>query len=120
MRSVYIAGKYSDKDEAGEDKNIMLAAAVAAEYLKDGWAVFCPHTMTQIIDRKFNRPRQLKWEDWLAADIHWISKCDAIHMLPNWRESEGAKVEYLVAKGLGLEIQETMLWKYGDKYDGKQ
>ena len=105
MRSIYIAGKYSADDEAGEDANTLLAAEVSAEYLKQGWAVFCPHTMTQMIDRKFNRPRTLTWEDWLVADIHWISKSDAIHMLPGWRESKGAQVEYLVAKGLGLEIR---------------
>ena len=104
MRSIYIAGKYSAETEAGEDDNIRAAAAVAAQYLKDGWAVFCPHTMTQIIDREFNRPREMEWEDWLTADIHWISKCDAIHMLPGWRESKGARIEYLVAKGLGLRI----------------
>ena len=103
MKSVYIAGPYSAEDREGEDKNIYYAARVASWYMADGWAVFCPHTMTSIIDREHNHDI-LTWEDYLTTDIYWLSKCDAIHMLPGWRESKGASIEYLVAKGLGLEI----------------
>jgi hypothetical protein len=40
----------------------------------------------------------------MNTDIYWLEKCDAIHMLPGWKKSKGASHEYLVAKGLGLEI----------------
>ena len=103
MKRIYIAGPYSSPDGyEGEDKNTMVAAEVAAHYLKKGWAVFCPHTMTRDIARDF--ARDLTWEDWLATDIAWLSLCDAIHMLPGWEDSKGASFEYLVARGLGLEI----------------
>ena len=106
MKRIYIAGPYtSTEGQEGEDKNIRIAAEAAARFLKKGWAVFCPHTMTSIIDREFNRdPKMLEWEDWLATDISWISVCDAICMLPKWRESKGAVVEHMVATALGLEI----------------
>lgn len=105
MKKIYIAGPYSSHlGEEGEDANTLIAAKVAAQYLKDGWAVFCPHTMTRDIDRRFNRPAVLVWEDWLATDIAWLSCCDAIHMLPNWKNSKGASLEYIVAKALGLQI----------------
>ena len=104
MKSVYIAGPYTAEDKAGEDKNILMAAYAASELLKAGFTVFCPHTMTSIIDREFNEDNVLKWEDWLTTDIYWLAKCDAIFMLPDWKQSKGATLEYMVAKALGLEI----------------
>ncbi len=111
MRRIYIAGPYtSERGVEGEDENIKIAAQVAYEYLVNGWAVFCPHTMTCQIDRDFNRVIKpdghplLSWEDYLVHDLNWISQCHAIHMLPNWRSSKGAVVEYMTAKALGLEI----------------
>lgn len=103
MKKIYIAGPYSsDKGYKGEDENTMRAAEVASYYLEEGWAVFCPHTMTRDIARNFLR--DFTWEDWLATDISWLHCCDAIHMLQGWSQSKGASFEYLVAKGLGLEI----------------
>jgi hypothetical protein len=103
MKSVYIAGPYSGKCLADENYNISQAAGVASEYIMKGWAVFCPHTMTAWIDRYHNNG-DIKYDNWLTMDIYWLSKCDAIHLLPGWRDSRGASVEYLVALGLGLEI----------------
>lgn len=104
MKRIYIAGPYSSPDGyEGEDKNTLVAAEVAAYYLKRGWAVFCPHTMTRDIARNF--AREITWETWLETDIAWLSVCDAIHMLPGWRDSKGACVEHMVAKGLGIEIR---------------
>lgn len=103
MKRIYIAGPYSSPDGyEGEDKNTMVAAEVAADYLKNGWAVFCPHTMTRDIARNF--ARELTWEDWLTTDIAWLSMCDAIHMLPGWQDSKGASYEYMVARALGLVV----------------
>jgi len=104
MKSVYISGPYSAPDREGEDQNIRYAAAAAAEYLRKGYAAFCPHTMTAQIDREFNGSKLIGWDDWLTFDLYWLAKCDAIHMLPGWRESKGAMLEYMAAKALGLEI----------------
>lgn len=101
MKSIYISGPYSAPDREGEDQNIRYAAAAAAEYLRKGYAAFCPHTMTAQIDRELEA---LSWEEWLIFDLYWLAKCDAIHMLPGWRKSKGAMLEYMAAKALGLEI----------------
>ncbi len=104
MKSVYIAGPYTSESKRQEDVNIFMAAQVAASYMKQGYAVFCPHTMTSQIDRECNDDKRLDWERYLTMDIYWLSKCDSIHMLRGWRESRGATIEYMVAKGLGLEV----------------
>jgi len=105
MKSIYISGPYTAPDRAGEDKNIRAAASAASAYLRAGWAVFCPHTMTVLIDREFNVSKNITYNDWLTLDLYWLAKCDAIHMLPGWRDSKGARTEYLMAKALGIDIR---------------
>lgn len=112
MKSAYIAGPYSAPTRDEEDYNIRNAALVAAEYYKNGYAVYCPHLQTSYIDRHFN-DGQLDYEDWLARDIYWISKCDVVVFLPSWKNSRGAVIEHMVARGLGKEIH---YWRAGD-YD---
>ncbi len=105
MKSVYISGPYTAPDREGEDKNIRAPAFVASVYLSAGWAVFCPHTMTAPIDREFNEDQGITYDDWLTLDLYWLKKCDAIHMLPGWRQSKGARIEYMAARALGLGIR---------------
>lgn len=110
MRSCYIAGPYTGQlnkfgvvDRLDEDINIYNAAKVAFEYYLKGYAVYCPHLQTSYIDRNFN-DGELDYEDWLAQDIYWINKCDVVVFLPGWKESRGAVIEHMVARGLGKEI----------------
>ena len=103
MKSIYISGPISADSREEEERHIHVAGRVATDYMCQGWAVFCPHTMTADIHYKHSKGL-LQWRDYLAADIYWLSRCDAIHMLPGWKNSKGASIEYLVAKGLGLEI----------------
>jgi len=44
------------------------------------------------------------WIDYMRVDIEALIYCDGIIMLPNWKESDGAKVEHELAKGLKLKI----------------
>ena len=104
MKSVYIAGPYTAPNRELEDANIDQAAVVAAEYMRKGYAVFCPHTMSAHLDREHNEDGMLQHKDWLRNDVYWLQFCDAIHLLPGWDESEGAKFEYQVARLIGLKI----------------
>ena len=36
--------------------------------------------------------------------VRQLSTCDAVFMLPGWRNSRGACIEHQLAVGLGLEI----------------
>lgn len=47
---------------------------------------------------------QPDWHDYMAADITELLRCDAIYMLRNWGDSRGARVEYAIARELGLTI----------------
>ena len=44
------------------------------------------------------------WEDYMKTDIVQLTSCDVICMLKGWRRSRGARLEYRIAKALGLKV----------------
>lgn len=42
----------------------------------------------------------------VLLDLKALSKCDAIYLLPDWKDSPGAKVELEFARAIGLKILE--------------
>lgn len=44
------------------------------------------------------------WVEYLKADIPILLGCEAIALLPDWRESRGARLELEVAKAAGLKL----------------
>lgn len=45
-----------------------------------------------------------EWEDFMAVDLLELMLCDAIYMLPCWKQSPGAKLEHAIAKQIQIEI----------------
>lgn len=46
----------------------------------------------------------LTWAEYMAADIILLDACDAIYMLNNWQESDGARIEHFIAQIRGKKI----------------
>lgn len=67
----------------------------AEELLKNEYTVINPARFEHTSD---------KWEDRMLHDLNVLKSCDAIYMIPNWTDSNGAQVEYYFAKGMELEI----------------
>ena len=44
------------------------------------------------------------WTDYMKHDIRQLLDCSAIYLLKGWRKSKGARLEYRIAKALGLII----------------
>lgn len=44
------------------------------------------------------------WQCYMRKAIAQLIRCDRIHLLEGWSKSRGAKVEYTLAQGMGLEI----------------
>ena len=44
------------------------------------------------------------WSSYMKECLSCLLKCEAIYMLRSWENSEGAKIEYNLAKSLGLKI----------------
>jgi len=45
-----------------------------------------------------------EWKNYMIADITELVKCDAIYVLRNWKQSEGAKTEVNLALQLSIDI----------------
>ena len=45
-----------------------------------------------------------EYGDYLLADLEELSRCDAIYLMPGWRDSKGVAAELAFAKCMGLEI----------------
>ncbi len=101
---IYICGPYNDTTNAIVIANVERAARVSSDYKRDGWDIFCPHTMMHLIDQKYNTDGAIKDGDYFDNVARFLEYCDAIHLLPGWKKSRGALKEYRRALGLGLEI----------------
>jgi hypothetical protein len=44
------------------------------------------------------------WQSYMKHDIIEMLQCDAVYMLNNWQNSRGAKIEWQIANGLGMQI----------------
>lgn len=50
------------------------------------------------------------YEDYLRAALQMMLMCDGLAMLPGWRKSKGARIEYQVAKALGWPVHSVDGW----------
>lgn len=44
------------------------------------------------------------WLFHMFSDVWELWRCDSIYMMSNWRDSKGARIEYIIAKILRLNI----------------
>ena len=44
------------------------------------------------------------WKDYMIDDIKGLFDCEAIFMQSDWGQSKGARVEYAIARELGLVV----------------
>lgn len=89
----YISGPMTGKP----DLNFPAFAAKATELRAAGIEVVNPAEITHIDGAT--------WADYMRRDIVELMRCDAIHMLPGWGESKGARLEFWIAYQLGMRIE---------------
>jgi len=92
-RRIYISGPMTGVP----DHNFPAFHAAAARFRAAGWEVANPA-------ENFGGRTDLPRESYLRADVLLLSQCAAIALLPGWGDSRGARVEYLLACELGLEL----------------
>lgn len=93
---IYISGKMRGLPE--EESRIKFEAA--RQYL-----IELGHDVVNPWDSEKEKEAQcLEWEDYILYDLKIIKGCDALFMLDNWQDSDGAKCEHAFASGMGIEI----------------
>jgi hypothetical protein len=53
---------------------------------------------------KVSEQEGLTWAEYMKQDIPFLLECDAIYLLPNWRDSKGARLEWYIAASLGMQV----------------
>jgi nucleoside 2-deoxyribosyltransferase len=98
MKVIYIAGKYRGPTPWAVEQNIRAAEEVAARVIQAGMMPLCPHKNTAhmegLADDQF----------FLAGTLELMRRCDAVLLVPNWRDSAGARAEAAEAERMGLPV----------------
>lgn len=89
---VYISGKITGIHARAKKDFAKAEAALIAKGL------------TPVNPFKFNHNHDKSWENYMRICIIELMKCDAIYMLPNWRKSKGAIIEFHLAVKLNLMV----------------
>ena len=92
MKRLYLAGPMSSLP----DFNYPAFDRRAAELRALGWIVENPAENPV--------PPCGSWAGYMRMALRQLSTCDAIHLLPGWEASKGARLEWLIAEKLGLEV----------------
>ena len=102
MRVIYVAGKYTGNSDWETYNNIHHAKVEARKLWNTGWATICPHANSAFFGGEGSH--EVDRMKWLEGDFEFIRRSDAIFMLSNYRESQGALEELKLAQELGLEV----------------
>ena len=92
---IYIAGKITGLTEEEYTEKFSNATLVLMD---NGVTVVNPVIICSGLDESNT------WKEYMDICLFNLIRCDSIYMLNNWFDSKGARVEYAVAKELGLKI----------------
>lgn len=95
---VYVSGQITGLDETVAAEMF----AQAANDIKFGSILF--GDVEVINPMELPHLHEGKWIDYMCEDIRALHDCQMIYMLPNWRDSKGARIEHAIAEILGLDI----------------
>jgi hypothetical protein len=95
-KCIYISGKVTGLPF---NEVVKRFAQAATKLQERGWVVCDP--VWHIINHDM---RSYPYRDIMNKCINYLSQCDAIYMLKDWKDSNGARCEYFFAKGCKMEV----------------
>lgn len=104
VMKIYIAGPIS----AYKNHNYNIAAfREAAKAIEEhGHEAVVPHDLVAPLDL---HPEN-DYDTIMEICLEELQQCQAVAMLPNWRESNGAKQEYVHALQRNIPVKEVLMW----------
>lgn len=99
---IYLSGPISGLPHDEARRNFNRFEVMWESY---GWEVFNPFDATEHMvtpEGKWIAP--FTRNDCMKTDIEALLYCDAVAMLPNWQTSQGAVLEYDIARQIGLPV----------------
>lgn len=111
-KTIYISGKMGERILS--EKTIEKFRRAERQMLDAGWTVMNPASEKFQKEMKYHvQIEKVKWEleqengsdwgefDWYAwvllYDLHMMTACEAVYMLKDWQQSNGARAEYAFA-----------------------
>ena len=94
-RSIYISGKITGLSRSEYLKRFSDAMN---KLYNEGWEVINPALINSLL------PDSTTYEQYMQISMVELSFCDAIYMLSNWRDSEGARKEHKYAVENGYHV----------------
>jgi hypothetical protein len=55
-------------------------------------------------------PANTSWEEAMKLAIRAMLQCDGVSLLPDWKQSKGAKIEARLARELGMDVRPGRDW----------
>ena len=104
---VYVAGPYRADTAWKRERNIRRAEEAGFRLAEHGLIPVIPHTMYRHFDG------ELTDEFWLAATNSLLERCDALVLLPDWKDSAGSKGEHNRAFEMSMPIFDDSFDDYG-------
>jgi hypothetical protein len=98
MRVVYVAGAFRSPTHWGIVLNVRAAEALALKVWQLGCAAICPHLNTA------NFQGALPDQVWLDGDLEIVKRCDAVILVPGYKESHGTATEMVCAIDNGVPV----------------
>jgi hypothetical protein len=99
LEVVYIAGPYSSPHPGVVLQNVAEAVAFGQQVRALGLVPVVPHVAILPTGRT-----EAEYEAAMAECFELLSRCDAVVLMPTWRNSPGAVRERAHAEALGIEI----------------
>lgn len=91
---VYVIGAYSGNVK----ENIAKAEAVSIALIRAGYHVITPHKNTDGYEWYENVHKELNYKTWIEMDLNILSRCDAIFIMNNAKDSQGSQIEIEFAR----------------------
>ena len=99
MKVVYVSGGMTGYENLNKEK----FNKKTEELRNIGHFVINPVEISIDVEKRCFE-NEAKREDYLKEDIKYLIICDTIYFLEGWSKSEGAVLEYIIAKALNLHI----------------
>ena len=93
IKKIYISGKITGLPI---DEVIFKFQAAEAKIRRFGFEPVSP--------LRNGLPLEAEWADQIGEDVKLLLKSDAIYMMADWQQSEGAMIEYLIARQRRMRI----------------
>lgn len=103
---VYLSGKITGLPNEEAKSNFNKAGLAVVNQLGDIYKDI--EIVNPMVEVPFEEGKT--WEDYMADDLLILQKCDAIFMLPNFKDSQGAKLELAMAQRLKMPIIFGGVW----------